>query len=78
MTLKDFMRLEGYKFKNFTWVNVTFEDINFSIGEDLILGSLTEEQIKWFFYEREIKSIEMIDLEVIDNVMYFEYKIVLN
>ena len=78
MTLKDFMRLEGYKFKNFTWVNVTFEDINFSIGEDLILGGLTEEQIKWFFYEREIKSIEMIDLEVIDNVMYFEYKIVLN
>ena len=78
MTLKDFMKLEGYKFKNFTWVNVTFEDINFSIGEDLILGSLTKEQIKWFFYEREIKSIEMTDLEVIDEVMYFEYKIVLN
>ena len=78
MTLKDFMRLEGCKFKNFTWINVTFEDINFSIGEDLILGSLTEGQIKWLFYEREIKSIEMIDLEVIDNVMYFDYKIVLN
>ena len=78
MTLKDFMRLEGYKFKNFTWVNVTFEDINFSIGEDLILGSLSKEQIKWFFYEREIKSIEMTDLEVIDDIMYFEYKIVLN
>ena len=78
MTLKDFMKLEGYKFKSFTWVNVTFEDINFSIGEDLILGSLTKEQIKGFFYEREIKSIEMIDLEVIDNIMYFEYKIVLN
>ena len=78
MTLKDFMKLEGYKFKNFAWVNVTFEDINFSIGEDLILGSLTKEQIKWFFYEREIKSIEMTDLEVIDEVMYFEYKIVLN
>ena len=78
MTLKEFMALEGYKFKNFTWVNVTFEDINFSIGEDLILGSLSEEQIKWFFYDRTIKSIEMTDLEVIDNTMYFEYKIVLN
>ena len=77
MTLKDFMRLEGYKFKNFTWVNVTFEDINFSIGEDLILGSLTEEQTKFFFYKRKIKSIEMTELEVIDDVMHFEYKIVL-
>ena len=75
MTLKDFMVVEGFKFNNFTWVNVKVDNITFSIGEDYILGNLEEEEIKENYYPRTIRSITLGDLEIIDGMFYYEYQI---
>ena len=75
MTLKEFMQIEGFKFNSFSWVNVKFGEIEFSIGEDIILGSLSEESIRKLYYPKSIKSISIIDFETVDGNFYFDYQI---
>ena len=75
MTLKEFMAVEGFRFNKFTWVRVKCDNIVFSIGEDYIIGSVDEDEIKEKYYPRTIRSITLGELEIVNEVLYYEYQI---